>query len=176
MWIRDELPQHLPGIRVVVYGYRTKLQDSRSFQLLTDLAKAFINQLQAYGWCSPSAKPIAFLAHSLGVLVLKEAILQLANSPNDLYQVLLSRTRGAVFFGVPNLGMEQSHFRTIVQNNANEALIDDLARNSNYIRRLNDSFSGSSLNARLKCYWAFETTESHTTVVSGQSPFKIDNA
>jgi hypothetical protein len=97
--------------------------------------------------------------------VLKEAISQLANNPNDLYQSLLGRVRGAVFFGVPNLGMEQSHFRTIAQNNPNEALIDDLARNSNYIRRLNESFSGLSFNSRMRCYWAFETSESHTSVV-----------
>jgi alpha-beta hydrolase superfamily lysophospholipase len=166
MWIRDALPKHLSGMRTVIYGYDTKLGSSKSFQLISDLAQALINQLQTYGWDLQSAKPVVFLAHSLGGLVLKEAMVQLDNSSNEGYKSLLSLFRGAVFFGVPNLGMEQSHFRTVVHNNPNEALVDDIARNSNYLRRLNDTFARSSVQSRLKCFWAYETSESPTILVS----------
>src|SRR5262245_30108345 len=114
MWIRDGLPKHLQGTRTVVYGYDTKLHDSQSFQSISDLAHELINQLQTYGWDLRSAKPVAFLAHSLGGLVLKEALIQLASSSNEAYKSLLGVVRGVVFFGVPNLGMEQAHCRTIV--------------------------------------------------------------
>jgi hypothetical protein len=165
MWIRDSLPEHLSGSRVVLYGYDTKLEHSQSFQLISDLAQAFINLLQTYGWHSPLAKPLVFLAHSLGGIVLKEAMVQLSNYPNEAYRNLLNAMRGAVFFGVPNLGMEQAHIRSITESNPNEALVDDLARNSNYLRRLDESFSAGPFHGHFQSFWSYETAESPTVVV-----------
>ncbi|KAH8586238.1 hypothetical protein B0O99DRAFT_644911 [Bisporella sp. PMI_857] len=162
MWIRDALPKHIQGVRAVIYGYDTKLDCSPSFQRIPDLAQALISQLQTYGWDSRSGKPVAFLAHSLGGLVLREAMVQLNSSLDDGYKGVLSLLRGAVFFGVPNLGMEQSHFRIVVHDNPNGLLVDDIARGSNYLRQLNRSFKETSLHSQLKCFWAWETSESPT--------------
>ncbi|RYP61328.1 hypothetical protein DL771_010167 [Monosporascus sp. 5C6A] len=175
MWIRDDLPKHLQRVRAVIYGYRTKLHDSQSFQTIPDLAHEFIDQLLAYGWGCSSAKPIAFLAHSLGGLVLKEALIQLNKSQDQAYQTLIDLIQGVIFFGVPNLGMEQAHFRTIVRNNPNEALVDDIARNSNYLRRLNEAFTQGSFNTKLRCFWAFETSESLTVTVSRGIKYATDH-
>jgi hypothetical protein len=169
MWIRDTLPKDLPGVRPVIYGYDTKLDSSQSFQTIPDLAQALISQLQTYGWSLPSAKPVVFLAHSLGGLVLREAMVQLDNSSNEEYKRLLDLSRGAVFFGVPNLGMEQSHFRIVAHNNPNAALVEDIARNSNYLHQLNDLFSKTSLQSRLKFFWAYETSKSPTILVGQPS-------
>lgn len=68
MWIRDELPDLLTGVRFIIYGYDTKLYQSKSFQVLPDLARSFIASLQASGWVS---KPLLFLAHSLGGVLMK---------------------------------------------------------------------------------------------------------
>lgn len=145
MWLRDELPKKLTSVRSIIYSYDTRLDDSSSFQVIPDLAQALIHQLQTYGWDSPSAKPIAFLAHSLGGLLLKEALVNLKKSAYTDYQTLLGRISGAIFFGVPNLGMDQAPFRTVVHKNPNCDLVDDLARGSNYLCGLEKSFSGSSL-------------------------------
>ena len=169
MWIRDTLPKDLPGVRAVIYGYDTKLDSSQSFQIIPDLAQALITQLRTYGWSLPLAKPVVFLAHSLGGLVLREAMVQLDNSSNEEYKSLLDLSRGAVFFGVPNLGMEQSHFRMVAHNNPNAALVEDIARNSNYLHKLNDLFSKSSFQNRLKFFWAYETLKSPTILVSKPS-------
>lgn len=171
MWIRDSLPKDLPDTRAVVYGYDTKLHASQSFQSIADLAHELVNQLQTYGWDSPSAKPVAFLAHSLGGLVLKKALVQLATSRSDSYKHILGTVRGAVLFGVPNLGMEQAHFQTVVQNNPNEALVDDIASNSNFLRRLDEDFSSSSLTDHLRCFWAYETLQSPTVLVRQEHCF-----
>lgn len=165
MWIRDDLPTHLPGTRAILYGYDTKLHNSQSFQGIPDLAHDLINQLQAYGWGRSSTKPIVFLAHSLGGLVLKEALVQLAKSNDNAHKTLLDAVLGAVFFGVPNLGMEQTDLRSIVQNNPNELLVDDIGRPSNYLRRLDEAFAMESATTRLRCFWAFETSESPTVAV-----------
>lgn len=166
MWIRDTLPKQLEGTRTIIYGYDTKLYESRSFQNIPDLAQDLINHLLACGWGSQSSTPIAFLAHSLGGLVLKEALVQLASQSNEEYGDLLNLVLGAVFFGVPSLGMKQSHFRTIVRNNPNQALVDDIAPYSPYLQDLAKKFAGNSLDSRIKSFWAYETLESPTAIVS----------
>jgi hypothetical protein len=175
MWIRDVLPKDLPGMRAVIYGYNTKLDSSQSFQNIGDLGQALISQLQTYGWSLPLAKPVIFLAHSLGGLVLKEAMVQLYNSSNDEYRSLLDHFRGAVFFGVPNFGMEQSHFRMVAHNNPNSALVEDIARNSNYLQSLDAMFSKTTFSSRLKLFWAYETSKSPTITVSQLSSWRFNS-
>lgn len=165
MWIRDKLPGQLPGTRSLVYGYDTRLHDSKSFQSIQDLARALIIQLDAYGWNLRHAKPITFLAHSLGGLVVKQALVYLAS--NKTYKTLFEHFKGAVFFGVPNLGMEQKYFHTIVGNNANQHLVDDLDRGSNYLTQLHKEFEDSCLTDNIRYYWAYETSLSPTISVCG---------
>lgn len=31
MWLADALPKHLPGVRILIYGYDTKLEANNSF-------------------------------------------------------------------------------------------------------------------------------------------------
>ena len=166
MWIRDTLSKHLPSVRSIIYGYDTKLAGSQSFQRIPDLAQALITQLQTCGWSLTSAKPIVFLAHSLGGLVLREAMVKLDKRSDKQYSALLRLFAGAVFFGVPNLGMEQSYFLSIVDGNPNEALVDDIARDSNYLSQLNKKSLDGSFQSRFKCFWAYETSKSPTVMVS----------
>jgi hypothetical protein len=40
MWLRDALPLDVPGARILIYGYDTRIIGSSSFQNLTDLGRA----------------------------------------------------------------------------------------------------------------------------------------
>ncbi|KAI1311218.1 hypothetical protein F5Y03DRAFT_324179 [Xylaria venustula] len=162
MWIRDALPKHIHGIRTVLYGYETRLAGSQSIEHVMDLASKLIALLIAYGWGSQSSKPVIFLAHSLGGLVLRDALRQLADARSKKYTMLLNSFRGALLFGVPNLGIEQGSFLDIAQGNPNETLIEDIGRGSNYLRRLNERFSHDPVNGDFKQFWAYETLESPT--------------
>lgn len=163
MWIRDGLPNNLPGVRTIIYGYDTNLPESQSFQDVEDIARGFNDELRTYGWNSPFAKPVAFLAHSLGGLVLKDALIKVADNESD--SRLLNLIRGAVFFGVPNLGMSQKHLRPIIKDNPNQVLVDQLAESSNYVRQLDRAFFKHSFNEKLRFFWAYETYESPTVIV-----------
>ncbi|KAI0406999.1 hypothetical protein F4802DRAFT_605837 [Xylaria palmicola] len=166
MWIRDALPKHIHGIRAVVYGYETSLTESQSFERIKDLASKLIAFLTTYRWGLRSSKPVIFLAHSLGGLVVREALRQLADSLSGEYGILLNILRGALFFGVPNLGIEQTSFLAIARGNPNDTLIDDIGRGSDYLRRLNEKFTHDLPNAHFKCFWAYETLQSPTTVIA----------
>lgn len=73
MWLRDALPWELPTLRIFVYRYDTQLQDSPSFQNLTDLGKDLRMSIHETRITGPDKKSrIIFLGHSLGGLVIKE--------------------------------------------------------------------------------------------------------
>lgn len=167
MWIRDAVPQALPGIRNIIYGYDSKLLKSNSFQSISDLAQSFILSLRAGGCGLPSSKPILFLAHSLGGIVLKEAIVQLANSSDEGLSTILDRVPGAIMFGVPSLGMEQSRLLSLTEGQPNECLVDDLSREGGgyYLRQLNARFQELSFVEKARILWAYETEESPTVEV-----------
>lgn len=162
MWIRDALPLDLPQIRPIIYGYETTLPRSKSFQTITDLASQLINQLASNGWTAMSAKPLVFLAHSLGGLVFKRAVVALANSGYDDSAIQIA---GGIFFGVPNFGMEQSSFLSIAEGNPNEILVEDLSPHSPWLKGLEAQFNGISYLRKMNIFWGYETCTSPTYIV-----------
>ena len=47
-WLRDNLPRYLPQVRVLVYGYDTRIVEETSKQSITDIARAFFNSVNAH--------------------------------------------------------------------------------------------------------------------------------
>ena len=47
MWLRDSLPNDLPGLRVLLFGYNTNLLDSHSFQTIEDIASKLRTSIRA---------------------------------------------------------------------------------------------------------------------------------
>ncbi|KAG7110792.1 hypothetical protein HYQ45_017512 [Verticillium longisporum] len=69
VWLRDFLPQDLPKIRVLIYGYDTTLQDSASKQCLSGLGRTLLEELVDFRTRdSTTHRPIIFIGHSLGAL------------------------------------------------------------------------------------------------------------
>lgn len=96
MWLRDKIPEHFPGARVMTYGYDSQLLGTSSFQGLKDISLTFKNHLRgvrgqpvslarsvlrrlviAYLVQSRKSKviPIFFIGHSMGGLVIKKVVL-----------------------------------------------------------------------------------------------------
>ncbi len=87
MWLRDALPHNItqegdqkPCARVMIYGYESSLPQSQSIQNIEDLATSFHNSLLAL-ISAANPRPIIFIAHSLGGLIVKQA------SPPDILSV-----------------------------------------------------------------------------------------
>lgn len=77
MWLRDALPHNITNesgeriSRIIVYGYESRLPNSDSFQNLEDLGTSLHSDLRTLIF-DDSFKPIVFIAHSLGGLIVKQ--------------------------------------------------------------------------------------------------------
>jgi predicted alpha/beta hydrolase family esterase len=121
----------------MLYGYDAQLHGSHTFQDLEALASTLQSDLQALAMRDSSnaetqTKPLIFVAHSLGGLVVKEAIIQMKRDKN--HRALLDSIYGALFFGVPNQGMEIASLVPIVKDQPNEALLNSLGKESQILR------------------------------------------
>ncbi|KAI5460797.1 hypothetical protein BGZ63DRAFT_445709 [Mariannaea sp. PMI_226] len=84
IWLLDFLPRDVPRTRVLVYGYDTQLLDSQSKQSIKDLGLALLEQVKAFrGDDDTSRRPIIFLGHSLGGLLIKEALIRSCKKRNE---------------------------------------------------------------------------------------------
>lgn len=165
MWIRDELPKRLPNTRFLIYGYDTTLLGSHSFQGITDLANLFIQMMITIGYSAPSSKPVIFLAHSLGGVVLKQALVTLAAGYSRELAVQ-ENIKGAMFFGTPSYGMSIPDLYTMLGSQPNTALLKELSDESQCLPLLDEEFGGISYLQKLQFCWVYETKITPTVEVS----------
>ncbi|KAG9029304.1 hypothetical protein FS842_004595, partial [Serendipita sp. 407] len=109
MWLRDLLPEDIPNARILSYGYDA---DTRSFsrtstQNIFRHAEAFAEDLSRLRRTADSKRPIIFLAHSLGGIILKKALVLCHcadfKTGHHLRDISTS-TSSILFFGTPHSG------------------------------------------------------------------------
>lgn len=166
MWLRDALPKTFPFTRVLLYGYKTELQNSNSFQRIPDIARTLVTFLECLSRSSERQRPMVFIAHSLGGIVLQEALVQLTHTVSHIKGLgsLLEKVVGAIFFGVPNHGMAIEHLLSLAEGNPNHRLIEDIKPESRYLGYLGPQFE-QRLPGKV-FLWGYETQESRIPVVS----------
>jgi hypothetical protein len=153
-WPRDLLPVTIPHARVLTYGYDTNLRHILGSPLnkttVYDIAWDFLITLEAERRPEPS-RPLLFVAHSLGGIVVKELLRQASGCQSrqpHLYDVFNS-TIGIVFFGTPHCGADprgvlQRIAESIVKAagvSVNEQVVKALLPSSERLRELRDEFS-----------------------------------
>lgn len=150
LWIRNDL-RKIRGTRTVTYGYDTKLRDGNCHRDAAEIARTFYRDLVRIEWGSETK--LIFLAHSLGGIVVKDAVLQLYKRHPDV----LDRVTAVLFFGTPNLGMDPHYLGEVVRTkDLIKSVIDDLEKSSTYLERLEEKFV-KRWPKRIKCIWAYET-------------------
>jgi hypothetical protein len=174
VWLRDALPRTIPKARILTYGYDTKLQGDRSKQSIGRLASVFLDALVTFRRnTGTQRRPLCFIGHSLGGVVLKEA-LTVSNRTDDVeVRSIVLSTYGLVLLGVPNLGLRHPQLMTMVYGQPNEQFIHDLIVDgdeepSPYLERLTRDFSDlcSKISPPFHIWSYFEDTKSPTVSVS----------
>ncbi|KAK3681681.1 hypothetical protein B0T22DRAFT_348844, partial [Podospora appendiculata] len=110
-WPRDLLPTNFPSARVLTYGYDThvrhRLGPVLNSTTVYDISGDFLVVLEACRRSEPS-RPLLFVAHSLGGIVVKEMLRRAKNCQSrqpHLHQIC-GATVGIMFFGTPHGGAD----------------------------------------------------------------------
>ncbi|KIM98677.1 hypothetical protein OIDMADRAFT_31451 [Oidiodendron maius Zn] len=170
MWLSESLPRDMPTARVMLYGYESRLQDSTSFANLDDLASSL--QIAICRVLRSERKHLILIGHSLGGLLIKEALVRIAESDSD--SDLVSLVFGALFFGVPNDGMDIESLIPMVNNQPNRFLLESLHDvNPQILTLQNRSFSRILKQTNFEIFCFYETKQSPTAVKETSGQYKM---
>jgi hypothetical protein len=177
VWLRDFAPEDIPQARFITYGYDTGVVASDNNQGVHELAHTLLDGLAIFRQRTQTQqRPLVFVCHSLGGVVLKEALVMSSKVTDAKHKKLLdvmTVTYGLVFYGVPNLGLKHNQLETVVKGRRNEGFVRDLlvqadGEASQFLSHLTREFSDldkrRSLPFEIVSY--YETVSSPTVVVS----------
>ncbi|KAK3987712.1 hypothetical protein QBC44DRAFT_331101 [Cladorrhinum sp. PSN332] len=162
-WPRELLGEDLEDTRVITWGYDASI--AKFFQqasqegifghagtLLDDLARVRVG----------IARPIIFVCHSLGGLVVKEALIKAdaysAHQRHHSLGAIRRDTVGVIFLGTPHRGSDQETYGEVVAKIAklalrqpNEQLLQTLSPDSHILDNQRDQFTTISKDLRIFC-------------------------
>ncbi|KLU88847.1 hypothetical protein MAPG_07830 [Magnaporthiopsis poae ATCC 64411] len=103
VWPRDLLPEFVPNIRALCYQYYGSIQGTTSRAGIEEHARALLQQLRQKhprGFGYEKQRPIIFVGHSLGGVIIKQALIWTHLDPE--YTYLGRATCGVIFFATPH--------------------------------------------------------------------------
>ncbi|KAK4186018.1 protein SERAC1 [Podospora australis] len=145
-WLKDLLPDKMPHARIWTFQYDAKIMGSESMYEVPDTARLLLQQLRTQRRPKDQGRPIIFLVHSLGGIIIKQAI-QIANT-NFEFSDIAASTKGIVFFGTPHRGSDLAKWGSMLSEAAMAAapgqwsskLIPILETYSERLLELSDDF------------------------------------
>ncbi|KAI9824247.1 MAG: hypothetical protein M1832_002054 [Thelocarpon impressellum] len=181
VWPRDLLPSKIPHVRIMTWGYDANVMtffpgdgpssQSSIFQhakgLLEDLQDERVEQ-------DEKARPIIFVAHSLGGLVVKDALCMANNEHfrqhNRRGAAIGASTVGIIFAGTPHRGSNRAAWASVATkvarhalNDRNDKVVKALNRGSATLERIQHGFSPILTRLRI-----FSLLEDHTYSMIGK--------
>ena len=153
-WPQHLIPTTLPTARILVYGYDTNVRHSLgppiSQNTVYDIAFDFLKSLEAERRSQPS-RPLVFVAHSLGGIVVKEALRRSRSfeSHHNHLRRIYESTAAIMFFGTPHGGADPRGLLELIAEKlvraagltVNEQIVNTLLPSSERLRELRDEFA-----------------------------------
>ena len=150
-WPKKLLSAELPDLkaRIMTYGYDAYVVrwGHASSNQMIDHAMTFLQKMTAdREKNNATGRPLIIVAHSLGGLVCKQAILQSKNTPEKHLQNLFNMTKGIIFMGTPHTGSWGADWLKIpvdifgILKSTNTNLLRVLQTNDELLRSLNRDF------------------------------------
>ncbi|KAH7316958.1 hypothetical protein B0I35DRAFT_451752 [Stachybotrys elegans] len=149
-WPSDLLPKDVPGARVLTFGYDSKitkyLSGPTNQNSLLAHAKDLLFSLSRE---RIPDRPTIFVAHSLGGIVVKEALAQSSTSTDASLRNVVESTAAVIFLGTPHrgsldlaaLGEYVRSFVSTFRMETTPALLDALGLKTTDLERAQQAFS-----------------------------------
>ncbi|KAH6976535.1 Alpha/Beta hydrolase protein [Ilyonectria sp. MPI-CAGE-AT-0026] len=169
LWLRDFLPARLTNARIFTYGYDSAVAFSKSSAEIDDFARDLLQRVKlARSSEEHRGSPLYFICHSLGGLVLKQA-LNLDNENKDANgggdAQLLAWLRGVVFMGTPHAGSDVAFWGALagrllhtasLGTSTNRGLLKLLRKDSTFLGALSLRFAMENPQIRILSFYELE--------------------
>ncbi|KAI0434036.1 hypothetical protein F5Y09DRAFT_20100 [Xylaria sp. FL1042] len=148
-WPKTLLPAELPRARLLTYGYDAYIvrNSVASTTRLIDHASNLLHDLTTNrASCNAFNRPLIFVAHSLGGLVCKEALLYSRNAPEPHLRGIFDCAVGMAFIGTPHRGSWMAAWARIPASalgcikSTNKSLLDVLHTNDQLLESIQIRF------------------------------------
>ncbi|KLU86526.1 hypothetical protein MAPG_05538 [Magnaporthiopsis poae ATCC 64411] len=158
-WPQRLLPEVQPLTRVLSFGYNADIYHNNSAAGIRGNARALLTQLQTLrSDLQATTRPIVFLAHCLGGLIVKQAM-AFANAESE-HEAVASATKTIIFLGTPHIGADKrrlellasrlSHF---TRNGKASDLIDAIKRDAEDLSEIQEDFCHHAAKYKIvSCY------------------------
>ncbi|CAG8976325.1 hypothetical protein HYALB_00005732 [Hymenoscyphus albidus] len=148
LWHRDHFPQSIPHARIQTFGYDATAAFSTNTSGIQEHARDLLRCVSESRTQSfEKSRPLIFIAHSLGGLVLKQALVIASKSEGCDYGNIWTSTLGILFFGTPHRGSELASYGaqlarvpTALSMKAEPVLLHSLSLGSAILEKLNKEF------------------------------------
>ncbi|KAF8538307.1 hypothetical protein BDD12DRAFT_779452, partial [Trichophaea hybrida] len=162
MWLQDFLPQDFKNIRIMSYGYNSSL-DGDSNNGLLDFRRHLVQQLEnARSSDEAKNRHIIFVAHSLGGILILQALIQ--SKSRSVHQPILDSTRAIFFFGTPHQGLRTAELEDMVEDlsggveTSRLRLLMQLRENSEFLETQRDALADIWPGRKIISFYEVEKT------------------
>ncbi|TEA14937.1 Protein SERAC1 [Colletotrichum sidae] len=161
LWVRQGIRRQVSEARVLLYRHRELIEGLTLEQLADDL----IEQVWNVRYGNQRSRPLFFVAHSIGGLVVKLALLKA--SQTERYKPFMYNCHGVTFFATPHRGssylsmnnLEDSIQRLLrLQRPLPRTISKELRLGHKPLHRLQDDFS--TIASELRVWTFYETIDS----------------
>jgi protein SERAC1 len=163
-WPKVLLGSDIPNARIFAYGYDADVMHwlkPAGQNTLEEHAKDLVNALCIERVTSKPPRPkqpVIFVVHSLGGLVVQNALWLCVNPKNERQSDLLNSTRGIIFMGTPHAGSGKAAFakgigqiiKASQLRSPNTRIISVLEKDSEILAGVCDGFHTMTNNRRTK--------------------------
>ncbi|KAL8978699.1 MAG: hypothetical protein Q9205_005782 [Flavoplaca limonia] len=160
-WLSDD--EQLYKMRVFTFGYNSNFRGSATNLNMTDFAKDLLFHLLTFsqGDSKPiGARPIVFVAHSMGGLVVKRAYIVGKHDPE--FSAIMAQVYGILFLATPHRGSQYAKVLNNILSTAPtgappKAYVASLDAQSEALQDINEQFRKICQDLVLVSFW--ETTK-----------------
>ena len=141
MWLRDFLPKDLDNnVRVLIYGYNSQLRNAASRSIIGDHVRMFKQRLLTLPRSARvQHRPLIFIGHSLGCLLIKKTLVEIFSSPTASH---IADVPFIVFIGAPHRGLDSPSLKTVLGvEDLSKDIVDELGESSPTLIDLNENFA-----------------------------------
>ncbi|KAG9347650.1 hypothetical protein JZ751_005222 [Albula glossodonta] len=159
-WPKSWLAADCPNLRILSVEYDTHLSDWRAKcpvenqrKSLAYRSRELLKKLKTAG---VGDKPVIWVAHSMGGLLVKKMLLDAAKDPE--MQPLMKNTKGIMFYSVPHHGTFMAEYSVNVRYLLFPSIeVRELCRDSPALRELNENFLNIASDRDIKVLSFAET-------------------